>query len=122
MLWLGKPRTPNCGERELVEIRAARAKLRELSRIEDSAMLLIAESLGGAIVVELAGESALRGLILQSTFSSQRKVADVHYPKLSWLAPPDKRVPSSPGPRRAADIEVRRAPKWSFGFRGGRAS
>lgn len=53
-------------------------------------MVLMGESLGGAIVVRLAAESAPRGLVLQSTFSSLKDVADVHYPKLSWLVPPAK--------------------------------
>ena len=69
---------------------AARAKLRELATVKDSEMFLMGESLGGAIVVQLAADSAPRGLILQSTFSSLRDVADVHYPKLSWLVPPTK--------------------------------
>jgi uncharacterized protein len=77
-------------EGALLDAKAARAKLRELARIEDSAMLLMGESLGGAIVVRLAAESAPRGLVLQSTFSSLKDVADVHYPKLSWLVPPAK--------------------------------
>lgn len=66
---------------------AARAKLCELASVKDSEMLLMGESLGGAIVVQLAVDSAPRGLILQSTFASLRDVADVHYPKLSWLVP-----------------------------------
>ena len=53
-------------------------------------MLLMGESLGGAIVTQLAADSVPRGLILQSTFSSLRDVADVHYPKLSWLVPRNK--------------------------------
>ena len=69
---------------------AARAKLRELASIKDSEMLLMGESLGGAIVVQLAAESPPRGLILQSTFSSLRDVAAIHYPNLSWLVPPTK--------------------------------
>jgi fermentation-respiration switch protein FrsA (DUF1100 family) len=77
-------------EGALLDAKAARAKLRELSRIDDSAMLLMGESLGGAIAVRLAAESAPRGLVLQSTFSSLKDVADVHYPKLSWLVPPAK--------------------------------
>jgi hypothetical protein len=77
-------------EGALLDAKAARAKLRELTRIEDSAMLLMGESLGGAIVVRLAAESAPRGLVLQSTFSSLKDVADVHYPKLSWLVSPAK--------------------------------
>jgi fermentation-respiration switch protein FrsA (DUF1100 family) len=77
-------------EGALLDAKAARAKLRELARIEDSAMLLMGESLGGAIVVRLAADSPPRGLVLQSTFSSLKDVADVHYPKLSWLVPPAK--------------------------------
>jgi fermentation-respiration switch protein FrsA (DUF1100 family) len=69
---------------------AARAKLRELAAVKDSEMLLMGESLGGAIVIQLAAKSPPRGLILQSTFSSLRDVADVHYPRLSWLVPRNK--------------------------------
>ncbi len=69
---------------------AARAKLRELASVKDSEMLLMGESLGGAVVVQLAVKSAPKGLILQSTFSSLRDVADVHFPNLSWLVPPKK--------------------------------
>lgn len=74
----------------LMDARAARTKLREIARLEDSQMLLMGESLGGAIAVQLAAESAPRGLVLQSTFSSLKDVADIHYPKLSWLVPPTK--------------------------------
>ena len=77
-------------EGALLDAKAGRAKLRELARIEDSEMLLMGESLGGASVARLAAESAPRGLVLQSTFSSLKDVADVHYPKLSWLVPSDK--------------------------------
>lgn len=74
----------------LQDARAARTKLRELAGVTDSEMLLMGESLGGAIVVQLAAESAPRGLVLQSTFSSLRDVADFHYPMLSWLVLPTK--------------------------------
>lgn len=77
-------------EGALADTTAARAKLCELASIEDSDLLLMGESLGGALVVQLAAQSRPRGLILQSTFSSLRDVADVHFPKLSWLVPPDK--------------------------------
>jgi fermentation-respiration switch protein FrsA (DUF1100 family) len=77
-------------EGAILDAKAARAKLRELAHVEDSEMLLMGESLGGAIVVQLAAESAPRGLILQSTFSSLKEVADVHYPLLSWMVPPKK--------------------------------
>ncbi len=68
----------------LQDATAARAKLCELADVKDSEMLLMGESLGGALVVQLAAESPPQGLILQSTFSSLRDVANVHYPKLSW--------------------------------------
>ncbi len=74
-------------EGALQDARAARAKLCELATTKDSEMLLMGESLGGAIVVQLASESAPRALVLQSTFSSLRDVAEVHFPKLSWLVP-----------------------------------
>jgi fermentation-respiration switch protein FrsA (DUF1100 family) len=74
----------------LQDARAARAKLCELARVRDSEMLLMGESLGGAVAVQLAAESAPRGLVLQSTFSSLTDVADVHFPRLSWLVPPGK--------------------------------
>jgi fermentation-respiration switch protein FrsA (DUF1100 family) len=74
----------------LDDARAARAQLRWMASIEDSEMLLVGESLGGAIAVQLAAESAPCGLILQSTFSSLREIADFHFPALSWLVPADK--------------------------------
>ena len=77
-------------EGAIADATAAREKLRELAKVEDSQMLLMGESLGGAIVTQLAADSVPRGLILQSTFSSLRDVADVHYPKLSWLVPRNK--------------------------------
>ncbi len=72
------------------DTKAARGKLRELAAIKDSDMLLMGESLGGALVVRSAAESPPRALILQSTFASLRDVANVHYPKLSWLVPKNK--------------------------------
>jgi len=63
----------------LADARAARSKLCELASIKDSKMLLMGDSLGGAIVVQLAAESAPRGLVLQSTFSSLKEIAKVHF-------------------------------------------
>lgn len=72
----------------LRDARAARTKLCELAEIEDSEMLLMGASLGGAIMVQLAAESSPRALILQSTFSSLKDVAEVHYPNQAWMVPP----------------------------------
>jgi fermentation-respiration switch protein FrsA (DUF1100 family) len=74
----------------LLDAKAARGKLRELAGVKDSEILLMGESLGGAIAVQLAADAPPKALILQSTFSSLRNVADFHYPKLSWLVPPGK--------------------------------
>ncbi len=65
-------------------------ELGELARIKDEEMLLMGESLGGAIVIQLAAQSPPKGLVLQSTFSSLREVAEVHYPQLAWLVPRNK--------------------------------
>ncbi len=71
----------------LQDARAARTKLRELASVSDSEMLLMGESLGGAIVVQLAAESAPLALILQSTFSSLHDLAEVHYPQYASMVP-----------------------------------
>jgi uncharacterized protein len=72
------------------DARAARTRLAERAGIKESEMMLMGESLGGAIAVQLAAESAPQALILQSTFSSLRDVADVYSPRWSWLVPPTK--------------------------------
>lgn len=77
-------------EGALMDARVARTKLAELAAIEANAIVLMGESLGGALAVQLAAESSPRALILQSTFASLKDVADVHYPRLSWLVPPGK--------------------------------
>lgn len=66
--------------------RAARRALRAISG-NDTNVVLMGESLGGAVVVQLAAESPARGLILQSTFTSLRDIADLHYPLLSSIVP-----------------------------------
>lgn len=76
--------------RVLSDANAAREKLRELADIPDSEMMLMGESLGAAIAVQLAAESPPRALILQSTFSSLREIANLHYRRLSWLVPRSK--------------------------------
>ena len=52
-------------------------------------MLLMGESLGGAIVVQLAAENGAHALILQSTFSSLQDLAKVHYPQFASLVSSD---------------------------------
>ncbi len=66
----------------LADARAARIKLCELASVKDSELLLMGDSLGGAFMVQLAAESAPRGLVLQSTFSSLRDTAKFLFPSL----------------------------------------
>lgn len=70
----------------LQDARAARKVLRDLAGSYTN-VFLMGESLGGAVVVQLAAESRPRGLILQSTFTSLRDMAEVHYPLLSSIIP-----------------------------------
>lgn len=74
----------------LQDAQAARAKLCELAAVKNSEIVLMGESLGGAVVVELAKQSGPRALILQSTFTSMRDLAEVHFPQLSWLVAKSK--------------------------------
>jgi fermentation-respiration switch protein FrsA (DUF1100 family) len=74
----------------LQDARAARAWLAHRAAVQQSQIVLMGRSLGGAVVVQLAAESPARGLVLESTFSSFKDVAAHHYPRLAWLAPANK--------------------------------
>lgn len=74
----------------LQDARAARAKLVELSHVPSEQLVLMGESLGGAVAVQMASEVAPRALILQSTFSSYRDAAQQHAPLLAWAVPRKK--------------------------------
>lgn len=74
----------------LQDARAARTFLARRAGVDPSAIVLMGRSLGGAVVVQLAAEDRPRGLILESTFSSLREVADFHFPRLAPLVPPGK--------------------------------
>jgi pimeloyl-ACP methyl ester carboxylesterase len=64
----------------LLDARAARALLAEREGVATKEIVLVGESLGGAVAVDLAAEDGARALILQSTFSSLKEVAAMHYP------------------------------------------
>jgi uncharacterized protein len=74
----------------LRDARAARVFLAHRAGVSESQIVLMGRSLGGAVVVQLAAESAARALILESTFSSFKEVAAHHYPRLAWLVPASK--------------------------------
>jgi fermentation-respiration switch protein FrsA (DUF1100 family) len=66
-------------EGALLDARAAREVLAQKEQIQPAQIVLMGRSLGGAIAVDLAKDGA-RGLILESTFTSLRETAAVHYP------------------------------------------
>ncbi len=62
------------------DARAARRWLAERAGVPEGEIILYGESLGGAVMVELASRDGARGLILENTFTSLPDVAAVHYP------------------------------------------
>lgn len=82
---LGQPTVPGV----LMDAQAARRKLEELANCPTSDIVIIGESIGGAVAVELAAEEAPRGLILQSTFSNLKDLAGIHYPQYVSFVPND---------------------------------
>jgi uncharacterized protein len=71
----------------LSDARAARAWLAAREKIPEADVVLMGESLGGAVAVDLAARDGARALVLESTFSSLPDVAGYHYPVLPvhWL-------------------------------------
>jgi fermentation-respiration switch protein FrsA (DUF1100 family) len=63
----------------LDDARAARAWLSERANVSPAEIVLMGESLGGAVAVDLAAGDGARGLILENTFSSLPDVAGHHY-------------------------------------------
>ena len=64
------------------DIRAAREFLVKRAGIPASEIVLWGRSLGGGLVIDLAAKDGAKGLIFESTFSSLRDVAQIHYPKM----------------------------------------
>jgi fermentation-respiration switch protein FrsA (DUF1100 family) len=79
------------------DARAARAALSE-----GAPVIYLGESLGGAVALALARESRPAGLVLQSTFTSVRDMARVHYPFIPAGLVPD----AYPSLRLIADLEA----------------
>jgi fermentation-respiration switch protein FrsA (DUF1100 family) len=74
----GKPNE----EGVIADGRAARAWLAEREGIDETEVVLMGRSLGGAVAVALAAEKAPPGLVLESTFSSMTDVAANLFPFL----------------------------------------
>jgi uncharacterized protein len=66
----------------LADARAARRWLAEREKIAESDVVLMGESIGGAVAVDLAARDGARALVLESTFSNLPDVAAYHYPAL----------------------------------------
>jgi uncharacterized protein len=66
----------------LADARAARRWLAERAGIAEDEIVLMGESLGGAVMVDLAARDGARGLVLENTFTSLPDVAAYHY---RWL-------------------------------------
>jgi hypothetical protein len=66
----------------LADGRAARKWLAQRAGVAESDIVLMGESLGGAVAALLAAESPARGLVLENTFCALPDVAQYHYP---WL-------------------------------------
>jgi uncharacterized protein len=66
----------------LADTRAARAWLAKRENIKESDIIVMGESLGGAVAVDLAAKDGAKGLVLISTFSSIKDMAEYHY---AWL-------------------------------------
>jgi len=64
------------------DARAAAAWLVERTGVRPTDLVLYGESLGGAVVVDLAATKGARALVLENTFSNLTDVAAHHYP---WL-------------------------------------
>lgn len=72
------------------DARAARTELAKLAKVNETDIVLMGRSLGGAIAIQLAADAPPRGLIVENSFSSLREVASEHFPKLAWLVPKNK--------------------------------
>jgi fermentation-respiration switch protein FrsA (DUF1100 family) len=71
----------------LLDVRAARLHLAELTKVAPEEIVLWGRSLGGALAIDVAANDGARGLIVESTFSSLRDVALIHYPRavVDWF-------------------------------------
>lgn len=74
----------------LQDARAARTALAKKADVKESEIVLMGRSLGGAVVCQLAGAAAPRGLVLENTFSSLKEVAEHHFGALAAIVPKDR--------------------------------
>jgi fermentation-respiration switch protein FrsA (DUF1100 family) len=66
----------------LADARAARRWLATRSGVDENEIVLMGESLGAGVMVDLASRDGARALVLENAFTSLPDVAAFHYP---WL-------------------------------------
>jgi fermentation-respiration switch protein FrsA (DUF1100 family) len=69
----------------LTDARAARHWLAERTGVPEQGIVLVGNSLGGAVVIDLAARDGARGLILENTFSSLSDVTERHFGRLARI-------------------------------------
>jgi fermentation-respiration switch protein FrsA (DUF1100 family) len=84
------------------DARGARAALLCQPGVEASRIFYLGESIGGAVALDLALARSPKGLILQSTFTSVRDMARLHYPFLPAALVPD----AYPSRRRIGELRA----------------
>lgn len=67
----------------LSDARAARRWLAVRAGVAERDIVLVGQSLGGAVAVDLAARDGARGLVLENTFSSLSDVTGTHFGKLA---------------------------------------
>ncbi len=71
----------------LADARAARAWLAQRAGVAERDIVLVGQSLGGGVAVDLAASDGARGLVLQNTYTTLCDVGAYHFPFLPvrWL-------------------------------------
>ncbi|MFC4373167.1 alpha/beta hydrolase [Nocardia halotolerans] len=85
-----------------LDARAARAALLDQPEVDPARVLYLGKSLGGGVLLELAGQYPPAGMILMSTFSGMRDAARSVYPFLPAALVPD----AYPNLRRIGRLRV----------------
>jgi fermentation-respiration switch protein FrsA (DUF1100 family) len=67
----------------LADARAARRWLAKRTGVDEQDIVLVGQSLGGSVAVDLAARDGARGLVLENTFSSLADVTETHFGRLA---------------------------------------
>jgi uncharacterized protein len=67
----------------LADARAARRWLAKRTGVAENEIVLVGQSLGGSVAVDLAARDGARGLVLENTFSSLADVTESHFGRMA---------------------------------------